>query len=226
MFGLDINKRGTPAGDVKALAPPPTKDPRAASRRRVPSRDRAARHGRIEQIPESLGLVTGIAFVLAAILFQFFQFSSAERRRATTRAKTRASRPSGRERPPARRRPRPGRPQHALRLASLRRATGRYLEPAAMAQYNAALFSITFQVNSAQPAVLLFSWGGEAGAGAQHSQLSAAARGQGLRRRCGREQRGPPGGGGAAAARAGRKTPFLGRFFWGSLTTFWTCRGA
>ncbi|KAG7566010.1 Glycosyl transferase family 4 [Arabidopsis suecica] len=43
MFGFDINKRGTPQGEVK--------------------------------VPESLGIVVGIVFLIVAIVFQFFNFT-------------------------------------------------------------------------------------------------------------------------------------------------------
>ncbi|KAF2617677.1 hypothetical protein F2Q68_00041676 [Brassica cretica] len=43
MFGFDINKRGTPQGEVK--------------------------------VPESLGIVVGIVFLIVAIIFQFFNFT-------------------------------------------------------------------------------------------------------------------------------------------------------
>ncbi|CAD5321054.1 unnamed protein product [Arabidopsis thaliana] len=43
MFGFDINKRGTPQGDIK--------------------------------VPESLGIVVGIVFLIVAIIFQYFNFT-------------------------------------------------------------------------------------------------------------------------------------------------------
>mmetsp|Transcript_32512 Transcript_32512/g.71060 ORF Transcript_32512/g.71060 Transcript_32512/m.71060 type:complete len:409 (-) Transcript_32512:393-1619(-) len=48
LFGYDINKRGTPAGDVK--------------------------------VPESLGLATGLVFLMCAIGFQLFHFTNSEPR--------------------------------------------------------------------------------------------------------------------------------------------------
>ncbi|KAL0725505.1 hypothetical protein Bca4012_040104 [Brassica carinata] len=67
MFGFDINKRGTPQGDVKVL-------------------DLVSRTSdfylcgwislcMLKSRPESLGIVVGIVFLIVAIIFQFFNFT-------------------------------------------------------------------------------------------------------------------------------------------------------